>query len=172
MNWMRERTAKDHRKHQSQQLPHHSQPNPLKMPRFTPVLALVLAAASVLLGAAGFSRLSEQSLHPISFVVEENLPYGITQETVEAAAGDRALSYQPFTMEVVSGELAPELQYGPQPEGSAVLLSVDVEFSFDEEHQAWKSDLRASHRVLVAHPDAEGYDHAAAGQSERASPIT
>lgn len=90
-----------------------------------PVLALALAVLSVGLGQLAVARVFAQPEHPISFIVEDGLPYGITQETVEAAAEGRALSYEPFTVLVVERELTwDEYQHGELPQGADVMLSV------------------------------------------------
>lgn len=57
--------------------------------------------------------------------MESDLPHGITQETVEAAAEGRALSYEPFTMLVVERELTwDEYEHGEIPQDADVMLSV------------------------------------------------
>ncbi|MFC7401601.1 hypothetical protein [Citricoccus sp. GCM10030269] len=76
-----------------------------KPPARFPVLAVCLAALSVALGWVGYQQVTAQPTEPITFVVDEGLPYGITQESVEAAAEGVALGYQPFTMHVVEREL-------------------------------------------------------------------
>lgn len=90
----------------------------------SPLGALALALISVGLGTFGYARVTAEPTHPIDFVIEEGLPYGITQESVEAAAEDRALSHQPFTMAVVERELdRSETRWGELGEAD-VLLSV------------------------------------------------
>lgn len=79
----------------------------------------------MLIGLHGQNRLTEEPDQPISFIIEDGLPYGITQESVEAAAEGRAISREPFTMMVVERELEwEESNFGELPEGVDVLLSV------------------------------------------------
>lgn len=93
-----------------------------------PVLAVSLAALSAGLGQVAQARILAQPLHPITFLVEEGLPYGITQETVDAVAEDRALSFEPFTMLVVERELTwDESGDGDLPRDADVMLSVGIE---------------------------------------------
>lgn len=69
------------------------------------MLPVVLAGLSVVLGVIGYGQVTAEPTHPISFEVADGLPYGITQETVEAAADGVARSHEPFTMGVVEREL-------------------------------------------------------------------
>ncbi|WP_313817153.1 hypothetical protein, partial [Citricoccus sp.] len=70
-----------------------------------PVLAVSLAGVSVVLGAIGLQQVTAQPTEPIAFIVDEGLPHGITQESVEAAAEGIALGHEPFTLHVVEREL-------------------------------------------------------------------
>lgn len=110
------------------------------------MVALLLAGLSVLIGQYGHRQVTSEPEHPISFVVEDGLPYGITQESVEAAAQGRALSREPFTMMVVERELEwDEYQNGQLPDGVDVMLSVG--------HDPQDEDivLPDARRVSVAH---------------------
>lgn len=96
-----------------------------RAPWLGPVTAVVLAASAALLGQIGFANVTAQPEHPITFIVEDELPYGITQQTVDAAADGRALSHEPFTMLVVERELTwDEYEHGELPRGADVMLSV------------------------------------------------
>ncbi len=93
-----------------------------------PVLAVSLAALSAGLGQVAQSRILDRADQPITFVVERGLPYGITQESVDAVAKDRALSYEPFTMLIVGRDLEwEEYQHGELPEDADVILSVGID---------------------------------------------
>lgn len=93
--------------------------------------AIALAALAALLGQFAYQRVLAQPDAPITFVVDGELPYGITQESVEAAAATHgALSYEPFTMQVVDRDLDwDEYANGELADGVDVVLSV----GFDEE---------------------------------------
>lgn len=86
--------------------------------------ALALALLAVGLGLFGYQRVTAEPTHQIEFIVEEGLPYGITQESVEAAAEGRALSYEPFTMHVVSRELTWDETYRGDIGDADVLFSI------------------------------------------------
>lgn len=93
-----------------------------------PVLAVGLAVLSVGLGQLAQDRILAKPDQPISFTIEEGLPHGITQETVEAAAQGRALSYEPFHIMVVGRELTwDEHNNGELPDGVDVMLSVGID---------------------------------------------
>lgn len=97
-----------------------------------PVVAVALAALSAGLGQLAQTRILAQPEHPISFVVEGGLPYGITQESVEAAARDRAVSYEPFTVLIVERELTwNESEHGQLPRQADVMLSVGLDDDLD-----------------------------------------
>ncbi|MFT4260053.1 hypothetical protein [Microbacterium sp.] len=114
-----------------------------------PVLALGLAALSAGLGQLAYARVLAQPEHPISFIVEGDLPHGITQETVEAAAEGRALSYEPFTVLVVERELTwDEYEHGEIPQGADVMLSVgfdpaDPDLTLPDARRAAVAELAA-----------------------------
>lgn len=93
--------------------------------------AIALAVLAAILGQFAFQRVLAQPDASITFVVDGKLPYGITQESVEAAAATHgALSYETFTMQVVERELDwDEYANGELAEGVDVVLSV----GFDEE---------------------------------------
>ncbi|GAA2524595.1 hypothetical protein GCM10009860_00440 [Microbacterium mitrae] len=94
-----------------------------------PAVALGLAALSAGLGLAAQAHIFAQPDHEISFVVDEGLPYGITQESVDAVAATQAFSYEPFTVMVVGRDLTwDEYNNGEMPDGIDVMLSV----GFDE----------------------------------------
>lgn len=100
-----------------------------RAPWLVPVLAVCLAGLSALLGQLGYDRVLAEPEERISFIVDGDLPHGITQETVDAAATQRALSYEPFTVLVVGRELTwDEHQHGEFPDDVDVMLSV----GFDE----------------------------------------
>ncbi|KZE90544.1 hypothetical protein AVP41_00063 [Microbacterium sp. TNHR37B] len=93
-----------------------------------PVVAVALAALSAGLGQVAQARILAQPDHAITFLVDDGLPHGITQETVDAAAKGRALSYEPFTILVVERELTwRESQHGEFPRGVDVMLSVGID---------------------------------------------
>lgn len=93
-----------------------------------PVVAIALGALSAGLGQIAQARILAQPVNEISFVVDGDLPYGITQETVEAAAEGRALAYEPFTILIVERELTwDEYQHGEFPDGIDVMLSVGID---------------------------------------------
>jgi cytochrome c-type biogenesis protein CcmH/NrfF len=93
-----------------------------------PVLAVALAALSAGLGQVAQAQILAQPDKPITFVVDEGLPYGITQERVDAAARGRALSYEPFTIVIVERALTwEEYDDGELPDGADVMLSVGVD---------------------------------------------
>lgn len=93
-----------------------------------PVIAVALAAVSAGLGQLAQSRILAEPDQPITFIVEDGLPYGITQDTVDAAASGRAGSYEPFTILVVERELTwEESQHGELPQDADVMLSVGID---------------------------------------------
>lgn len=93
-----------------------------------PVLAVALAALSASLGQVAQARILAQPDHAITFLVEDGLPYGITQANVDAAAKNRAVSYEPFTILIVERTLTwEESQHGDFPHGADVMLSVGVD---------------------------------------------
>ncbi|WP_344685869.1 hypothetical protein, partial [Actinocorallia glomerata] len=89
-----------------------------------PMLALGLAGASVGIGLVGYDRVTTEPEAEVSFIVEDGLPHGITQETVEAAAEDRIASYQPFTVRVVERELDWDEYMNGEIEDADMILSV------------------------------------------------
>ncbi|XKH52834.1 FUSC family protein [Citricoccus nitrophenolicus] len=83
-----------------------------------------LAGVSVVLGAIGLQQVTAQPTEPITFVVDEGLPHGITQESVEAAAEGIALGHEPFTLHVVERELEWD-EYSNGETGDAdIMLSI------------------------------------------------
>ncbi|WP_153009026.1 hypothetical protein [Microbacterium testaceum] len=93
-----------------------------------PVVAVALAALSAGLAQVAQAHILAQPDKPITFLVEGDLPYGITQETVDAAARGRALSYEPFTVLVVERELTwDEYENGELPRGADVMVSVGID---------------------------------------------
>ncbi|CAL4859415.1 hypothetical protein [Microbacterium sp. MM2322] len=114
-----------------------------------PVLAVALAALSAGLGQVAQARILAKPDQPITFLVEEGLPYGITQESVDAVAEDRALSYEPFTILIVERELTwDESQHGEFPQGADVMLSVgmdeeDVDLTLTDASRASVAKLAA-----------------------------
>ncbi|MGF3052478.1 hypothetical protein ACQUSY_00675 [Microbacterium sp. YY-03] len=99
-----------------------------RLPWVAPVTALALAAIAAGLGQVAQTHILAQPEHAITFVIEDGLPYGITQESVEAVAP--AYSYEPFTVMVVERELTwDEYDQGELPAGVDVMMSV----GFDEE---------------------------------------
>jgi len=88
------------------------------------VLSVTLAALSVVLGALGFSQVTAKPTEQITFIVEDGLPHGITQDTVEAAAEGIAMAYEPFTMHVVERELTWQEYSHGEIGGVDVLMSV------------------------------------------------
>ena len=93
--------------------------------------AIALAVLAAILGQFAFQRVLAQPDASITFVVDGKLPFGITRLSIEAAAATHgALSYEPFTMQVVERELDwDEYANGELAEGVDVVLSV----GFDEE---------------------------------------
>jgi hypothetical protein len=88
--------------------------------------SIALAIVAGLIGQFGFQRVTSVADQPITFVVEDGLPYGITQERVEAAAEIHgAVSRNPFTVMVVERDLDwDEYANGELPEGVDLILSV------------------------------------------------
>ncbi|MEW1980255.1 hypothetical protein AB0333_04895 [Citricoccus sp. NPDC079358] len=83
-----------------------------------------LAGVSVVLGAIGLQQVTAQPTEPITFVVDEGLPHGITQESVEAAAEGIARGHEPFTLHVVERELEWD-EYSNGETGDAdIMLSI------------------------------------------------
>lgn len=115
-----------------------------------PLLAVALAALSAGLGQVAQDRILAKPDQPITFVVEEGLPYGITQESVDAVAGHRGLSHEPFTILVVERELTwDESQHGEFPQDADVMLSVgidqdDLDLSLTDASRASVAKLAAS----------------------------
>lgn len=114
-----------------------------------PVLAVALAALSAGLGQVAQSRILSQPDQPITFLVEDGLPYGITQESVDAVATGRALSHEPFTVLVVERDLTwEESEHGEFPRGADVMLSVgmdedDLDLSIPDARRASVAKLAA-----------------------------
>jgi hypothetical protein len=73
---------------------------------------------------AGFNAVTEEPDHQVEFIVEGELPHGIDQETVDAAAEGVALSYAPFTIRVVERELEWDETYHGDIGDEDMLLSV------------------------------------------------
>ncbi|KTR93732.1 hypothetical protein NS220_11310, partial [Microbacterium testaceum] len=93
-----------------------------------PVIAIALAALSAGLAQVAQAHILAQPDQPITFIVDGDLPHGITQETVDAAARDRALSYEPFTVLVVERDLTwDEYENGELPRGADVMVSVGID---------------------------------------------
>jgi hypothetical protein len=93
-----------------------------------PVVAVALAALSAGLAQVAQAHILAQPDKPITFVIDGDLPYGITQETVDAAAQGRALSFEPFTILVVERELTwDESENGELPQQADVMLSVGID---------------------------------------------
>ncbi|WP_282824981.1 hypothetical protein [Gulosibacter sediminis] len=92
-------------------------------------LAIAFAFVGVLMAQFGAARVNSQPDAPITFIVEGELPYGITQQSVDAAAQTHgALSREPFTIEIVDRPLEwIEHQHGELPEGVDVLFSVYID---------------------------------------------
>ncbi|UQN14754.1 hypothetical protein [Gulosibacter sp. ACHW.36C] len=90
------------------------------------IFAIALAVAAGVLGMFGYSQVAAQPEARIHYIVEDGLPYGITQETVEAAAEVHgAVAYEPITMMVVERELEwDEYINGELPDGVDILLSI------------------------------------------------
>lgn len=88
------------------------------------LVALALALLSVGLGLFGYRRVAGEPPQQIEFIVDEELPYGITQETVEAAAEGRALGHEAFTMHVVERELTWDETYHGDIGDADILFSV------------------------------------------------
>ena len=57
-----------------------------------PVVAVGLALGSFGLGQLAQDRIMAQPDQPITFIVDGEMPYGITQEAVDAAAEDVAVA--------------------------------------------------------------------------------
>ncbi len=93
-----------------------------------PVAAVALAVLSAGLGQVAQARMFAQPDRAISFRVEDGLPYGITQEAVDAAAEGRAFSHEPFTIMIVERKLTwQEAHQGKFPLGVDVMLSVGID---------------------------------------------
>ncbi|NUL47266.1 hypothetical protein F7P69_18980 [Cellulosimicrobium funkei] len=106
-----------------------------------------LAGVSVVLGAIGLQQVTAQPTEPITFVVDEGLPHGITQESVEAAAEGIALGYEPFTLHVVERELEWD-EYSNGETGDAdIMLSIGDD---PEDPDLWLPD---ANRVAFAGED-------------------
>lgn len=112
-----------------------------------PVLAVALAGLSVVLGAIGFGQVIAEPTEPITVVVDEGLPYGITQDTVEAAAAGIGLAYEPFTLHVVGRDLEWE-EYTHGETGDA-----DVMLSIADDPEDLDLALPDAHRVAFAGED-------------------
>jgi hypothetical protein len=130
-------------------------------PRLTPAtrrrrtwlaLAIAFAWVGVLLAQFGAARVNSQPDAPITFIVEGELPYGITQESVDAAAqAHGALSREPFMIQIVDRPLEwDEREHGELPEGVDVLFSVYIDPA--------DVDLSLPSRNSVAIADAESTD--------------
>jgi hypothetical protein len=106
----------------------------LRSPARSIVTAAILAVAALVLGVIGFQRVTAQPTQSITFDVADGLPYGITQESVEASALEYdATSYEPFTMRVVERELTwDETSHGRTGDAD-VLLSVGSSSEEDED---------------------------------------
>ncbi|MGM7666993.1 hypothetical protein [Microbacterium sp. A93] len=112
-----------------------------------PVLAVALAGLSVMLGAIGFSQVTAEPTEPITFVVDEGLPYGITQESVEAAAEGIGLAHEPFTLHVVGRDLEWD-EYSNGETGAA-----DVMLSITDDPEDLDLALPDAHRVAFSGED-------------------
>lgn len=121
-----------------------------------PVLAVALAGLSVLLGAIGFQQVTAEPTEPITFVVDEGLPYGITQQSVEAAAEGIGLSHRPFTLHVVGRDLEWS-EYSDGETGNA-----DVMLSIADDPEDLDLSLPDAHRVAFSGEDySDHYEDAA-----------
>lgn len=101
---------------------------------------MALAGLSVLLGAIGFGQVTAEPTEPITFVVDEGLPYGITQESVEAAAEGLGLGHEPFILHVVGRDLEWEEYSGGETGEADVLLSIaddaeDLDLALPDAHR-------------------------------------
>lgn len=63
-----------------------------------PLIALALAGLAVGLAVLGHARVTAAPDEPLRFVVADDLPQGITQQSVEAAAEDRPLTHEPLAV--------------------------------------------------------------------------
>lgn len=92
--------------------------------------ALALAGISVGLGVVGYGQITAVPEHQVEFIIDDDLPYGITQESVEYAAEQRGLRvYEPFTLHVVERDLEWNEYYRGETGDADVLMSIgdDVE---------------------------------------------
>lgn len=109
----------------------------IRPPWRSPVGALLLAAASVMLGLTGRHYVTAEPSHEIEFLVDEavatsslgaGLAPGITQHAVEAAAQGVALSHRPLAVAVMERELEwDEYRYGEFDIDADVLISVGID---------------------------------------------
>lgn len=106
-----------------------------------------LAGLSVLLGTIGFTQVTAEPTEPITFVVDGGLPYGITQDSVEAAAEGIGLAHEPFTLHVVGRDLEWE-EYTHGETGDA-----DVLLSIADDPDDLDLDLPDANRVAFAGED-------------------
>jgi hypothetical protein len=128
-----------------------------RRPWVVPALAVGLAVFSAGLAQLAQARILAQPEHAITFLVEDDLPYGITQHAVDAAANNRALSYEPFTIMIVERELTwDEAQHGEFPDGVDVMLSVgideaDIDLTIPDATRASVATLASSDDRSVAY---------------------
>lgn len=87
------------------------------------ITAAVLGAGTAAATVAGTAPLLAQPAHEVQYIVEEGLPHGITQQSVEAANQARpARAWTPLTFRITDDGLTSEQRlYGQDLDEDAVL---------------------------------------------------
>jgi hypothetical protein len=124
--------------------------------RLLGALTVALALLTVLIGLGGQATLNARPGHTVKVVVDEGLPWGITQEAVDAiAAEDPIRSWKPLSLRATDEYFSYDQSRGEGTEnlGADVALSIHPErFRADEpEDQPEFDDIG-----VVASPDAPG----------------
>lgn len=89
------------------------------------ITAAVLGAGTAAATVAGTAPLLAQPAHEVQYIVEEGLPHGITQQSVEAAnQSDPARSWTPITFRVTDDGLTSEQRLYGEDLDEDVVLSI------------------------------------------------
>lgn len=124
--------------------------------------ALALAGLAVGFGVVGYGQVTAEPEHRVEFVIDDGLPYGITQESVEYAAEQRGLRvYEPFTLHVVERDLDWAEHYRGEIGEADVLLSMGDDVD--------DPDLSLSDFTRVAFDGEDSGDHYRAATEIRAT---
>lgn len=116
-----------------------------------------MGGLAILLGVIGFLRVTAEPTEDITFVIEDDLPFGITQESVEYVMETRGFAaYEPFTFHVTARELEPSEIYDGD------IGDADILFSVGDDETDRDLVLEDSSRVAFSGEDSGADNHSIA----------